>query len=90
MPYIKKEDRGRLLEAGLGEFLENIQYSAPLSSGDLNFIITKILLEALGPCPNYTRFNEIIGVLECCKQEIYRRKVAKYEDKKIEENGDVY
>jgi len=31
-----------------------------------------------------------MGVLECIKQEFYRRAVAPYEDKKKEENGDVY
>jgi len=31
----------------------------------------------------------MIGVLECVKQEFYRRKVAPYEDIKIIENGDI-
>jgi len=30
------------------------------------------------------------GVLENVKQEMYRRLAAPYEDKKAEENGDVY
>lgn len=89
MPYIKEEDRVRWKEAGLGELLEYIEYHASPLAGDLNYIITKILLEALGTCPNYARFNEIIGVLECCKLEMYRRRVAPYEDTKIKENGDV-
>ena len=59
-------------------------------AGDLNYIITMILSKALGENPNYARLNEIMGVLECCKLEMYRRKVAKYEDQKISENGDVY
>ena len=37
----------------------------------------------------YENFNAMIGALECCKQEYYRRIIAPYEDKKIEENGDV-
>jgi hypothetical protein len=34
--------------------------------------------------------DEVVGVLECAKLEIYRRIAAPYEDKKIVENGDVY
>lgn len=33
---------------------------------------------------------EIIGVLRCASNELYRRKIALYEDKKIQDNGDVY
>ena len=39
---------------------------------------------------NYTNINEVIGVLECAKLELYRRVAAPYEDEKIEQNGDVY
>lgn len=33
---------------------------------------------------------DILGVLEGAKLELYRRKIALYEDIKIKENGDVY
>jgi len=38
----------------------------------------------------YSLLNEVMGVLECCKQEFYRRPVADYENKKLDLNGDVY
>ena len=38
----------------------------------------------------YSEINSVIGVLECAKMELYRRIAAPYEDKKCEENGDVY
>ena len=38
---------------------------------------------------SYQTYNDIVGVLDCAKMEIYRRLVAKYEDAKVEENGDV-
>ena len=89
MPYIEQKERSDWMQsAGLEKLLSYIKRTTP--PGVLNFIMTKILLKALEQNPNYTRFNEIIGVLECCKQEIYRREVALYEDQKIEENGDVY
>lgn len=39
---------------------------------------------------DYQHYNEVIGVLECAKLEMYRRCVAGYEDMKINVNGDVY
>jgi len=38
----------------------------------------------------YASLNEVIGVLECVKQEFYRKKVVPYEKRKIKENSDVY
>ena len=44
----------------------------------------------LGSRVEYARINELIGVLECAKLELYRRIAVPYEDTKIAENGDVY
>jgi hypothetical protein len=60
------------------------------SAGELNFQITCLAKRFLGDKPNYAKFNEVVGVLECAKLELYRRMVAPYEDTKITENGDVY
>ena len=38
----------------------------------------------------YYHYNQLIGVLECAKLELYRRLVTPYEDIKITDNGDVY
>ena len=61
----------------------------PGKPGTLNYMITKVVHWWLGENPNYERYNAAIGVLECAKQELYRRKVSPYEDEKINENGDV-
>ena len=61
-----------------------------LVGGDLNYIITTACLGFVGAAPSYARFNEAIGALECAKLELYRRMVAPYEDRKANENGDVY
>jgi len=79
MPYIKYDRDG--LASG---FID------PDNAGELNFVITSTLLRYLGHGADYAAFNEVIGVLECAKLEMYRRMIAPYEDKKIEENGDVY
>jgi hypothetical protein len=39
---------------------------------------------------SYQTLNDVLGALEGCKLELYRRQVAPYEDKKIQANGDVY
>ena len=82
MPYIKVEDRERLYDA---DFC-NIE-----TAGELNFAITILCKEYLfnkGEC--YQTYNDIIGALEGCKMEMYRRKVAPCEDTKIKENSDVW
>ena len=60
--------------------------------GDLNYTITRLCdayICARGGA-SYTLLNEVIGVLECAKLELYRRIAAPYEDKKLQANGDVY
>lgn len=85
MPYIKKQDREALDKA-----------IAPLASmlsvrglGDLNYVITKLVI-GRARSVHYSEMATWIGTLECAKLELYRRMVAPYEDKKKEENGDVY
>lgn len=80
MPYIKQEDRLPIPEM------------VPESAGDLNYLITKLLLEYIDEKGgmSYTVVNEVVGVLECAKLELYRRLAAPYEDEKRELNGDVY
>ena len=56
----------------------------------LNYVFTSLILRWLGDKPNYAKYNEVIGVLECVKLEFYRRAVSVYEDSKLIENGDVY
>lgn len=87
MPYIKSKQKDRF--ASLDVALEiNTVFTNP---GELNWLLTKCCLSYLNSKEeNYQTYNDIIGVLECCKLEMYRRKIAKYEDKKIAENGDVY
>jgi hypothetical protein len=79
MPYVTKQSR-KELDAG----------AVPNKVGELNYCITKLVNRFLGIGPGYSDYNDVIGVLECAKLEMYRRAVAPYEDKKIEENGDVY
>ncbi len=87
MPYIKKEDRGELDE--VAETVAKIIDNSPneVKDGKLNYLMTKILKKVYPR--RYFEFNRAIGLLECIKQEFYRRDVGGYEDEKIKENGDV-
>lgn len=86
MPYIHIYDRE--LHKELLEAIKNTAVPVP---GHMNFLITALLsryLEDNGK--SYQTYNELIGVLECAKLELYRRLIGPYEDTKIKENGDVY
>ena len=82
MPYIKPERRQALRE---------YDYSPlPKTAGELNSVYTRLLDRVLGNNPSYDDINTVIGVLECCKEELYRRVAVPYEDRKIGEHGDAY
>lgn len=87
-PYIDHYSRTRFKNM-LDDIDKYIKITRP---GDLNYFITKILLKYIkdGGKPRYYIYNEVIGVLECIKQELYRRVVAVYEDVKKDMNGDVF
>lgn len=85
-PYIKKEDR-ICWDFWLSH---EIRPQNITKAGTLNYIITKLCLHFLnlhGEC--YDTYNMIIGVLECAKQEFYRKQISIYEEIKIKENGDL-
>jgi hypothetical protein len=89
MPYIKVQGRIKFDAPSCEDPMEWIGSVAD-NAGDLNFAVTSILkayLHKKGEC--YATHNEIMGMLDCCAKEWYRRKVAPYEDQKIKENGDV-
>jgi hypothetical protein len=87
MPYVAYVFRE--IWAGLVDPLA-AQIDERVDAGTLNYMVTRVVRAALGPRPDYERFNTLIGVLEAAKLELYRRMVAPYEDRKITEHGDVY
>ena len=80
MPYIDIDSRKLVEQFG------------PLDAGDLNYSITKLVCSYLlnKPRSNYCALNEVIGVLDCVKFELYDRIVRPYEYMKQIKNGDVY
>lgn len=83
MPYISREARMEFFDCG----------RIARKPGELNYLMSQLIRQYLGmhgPTVGYTTYNEVIGVLECLKLEVYARLVRPYEDKKISENGDVF
>ena len=86
MPYIKAEERTD----------EHLKF--PENAGQLNWSLTRNIQAYIArqtherslPAPNYALYNEVMGVLACMQQELYRRVIAPYEDQKANENGDVF
>lgn len=80
MPYITQSERNVLKQRGF-----------PETPGALNYELTMLCLNFLRERgESYSTINVIVGALECCKLEFYRRAAAPYEDVKIASNGDVY
>ena len=84
MPYVKQELRNLL-----NPLIDQLMAGTP---GEANYILTRFLLNYMKGRQkvDYALLNEIMGILESVKQEFNRRVVVPYEDKKKEENGDVY
>ena len=80
MPYIHPSRRDDIDHGG-----------APATPGELNYLFTSQAVRYLRLTGiSYTSINDVIGALECCKLELYRRLAAPYEDDAIVRNGDVY
>jgi hypothetical protein len=92
MPYITPNYRKELepLIDALSQKINEIHKLNPNQTRDglMNFSLTEIIHQVF-PNPRYTDMNEIIGFLECCKLEYYRKTASPYEDKKESENGPV-
>ena len=86
MPYIKKGDR-----VIIDNILLNQLDMLTLDEGQMNYVITKLCRKYIDDHggESYKNYNALIGLMECAKLELYRRKVSIYEDVKITENGDV-
>lgn len=84
MPYIEGTERF-YSDVTMGD------YRAARDPGTLNYQFTMLCLDYIKDVgEKYQTYNDIIGALEACKLEFYRRAIAPYEDQKIKENGDVY
>lgn len=89
MPYITRDAREmhNPLIAQIVKQLKDTTRDERL--GEINYIFTKIILGAFPEQRRYCDYNNAIGILECCKMELYRRFAVPYEESKIQINGDL-
>lgn len=92
MPYIKQEQR-EIVDNDIEEIAKHIarlQLDDPEINieGVMNYIITKLIYRVYST-PSYREINDVMGMLECVKQEYYRKQAAPYEDQKEVQNGPV-
>lgn len=82
MPYILKKQREKYRIGGKAHIP---------TPGELTYLLVHLVRIYMKDKPDsYQIFNEVVGCLECCKQEFYRRIMAPYEDQKLKDNGDVF
>lgn len=97
MPYITKDKRqavGDQLGYLIDAVVETSNGDISALPGILNYCITVLIKSTYRIVSgkqklSYADHNSAIGMLECAKQEFYRRNTAPYEDEKAIENGDV-
>ena len=95
MPYIT-EDKRHELDSFIDDIhrqLVNMRLDdeSTNTEGNLNYLITRLLMMVYGDknSTRYAQINDAIGMLECCKLELYRKVAAPYEDQKAFDNGEV-
>jgi hypothetical protein len=89
MPYIKPENRNKYTSSinNLVNLLTNDGCEADV--GEINYVISSVIWKLFKNKRRYKTGNDLMGVLECVKQEFYRRQLAELENEKIKENGDI-
>jgi hypothetical protein len=84
MPYIPEDHRPEL-----NKILDHVNVAA-MTPGDMNYFISMLVWRKFKVKPGYAAGNELVGILECVKQEFYRRQLAPYEDQVRVINGDLH
>ena len=91
MPYLKQNTRD-VLDGALNDLIRQAQIltkGGESWAGIVNYCATRLTLGVL-PKVDYAHLSQAVGTLYCTAAEFYRRKVAPYEDQKVQENGDVF
>jgi hypothetical protein len=93
MPYIKREDRPvlkSLVEDIVREVKEHHDFDT--WGGKLNYVVSLLLTELFDLSHNNARYLQLqtaIGILECVKLELYRRRGTAIEESARERNGEI-
>lgn len=86
MPYLREANK-QYFEKLIAE----LKRCGIANGGELNYLFTEIINQYhVTNTKRYETMNTVVGALESCKTEYQRRIVGPYEDKKREENNEVY
>ena len=91
MPYIPNSRRAEL-DAHIEHLVAAIKHPGrwDATAGDLNYAITRMMLECCPMGERYWGMSAVRGVVQDAVDEFYRRKMAPYEDEQKDKSGDVY
>lgn len=87
MPYIDKFEKDAVDADFIGTVFQGSR--SPKTPGRLAYAIYRVCLNYLGRAARFSDFALVCGVLVCMVFELYRRRIAPYEDVAIAKNGDV-
>lgn len=90
MPYIEESlrDKVDMYISGLASTFVTNSDLREKREGVINYIVTRLIIKLYHV--SYSELCKAIGTLICVCLELYRRKLAPYEDEKMKEHGDVY
>ena len=89
IPYIDQEQR-EVFDVHMTTVALNLVNLFDANPGVINYILTKFFKEIVkAKGETYQTYNDILGAIEGAKLELYRRDIAIYENRKINENGEV-
>ena len=84
MPYITQEDRCKYINT------LKMEFPSDCKKGELTYILYALALKYIrAKGVSYTNISDAIGCLIDSAEEIRRRILNPYEDKKIKDNGDI-
>jgi hypothetical protein len=86
MPYISGEDKQKY-EPALSELRKLIDLDS--KKGELTYLVYCLGMEWFKDRESYTNISTAISCLDDAKEELRRRYLNPYEDKKLIENGEV-
>ena len=87
MPYVKNIDRDPELRPKLDKIVKLMIDSGIVANGDLNYILFALCKRSVKP--SYNNYKNFLAELHEAEEEIRRRFLVPYEERKILENGDV-
>lgn len=85
MPYITQGKRAQT-DTEIDALIAKLQ---KMGLGDAVYAVYRLLTKLYGNKDSFTVKAQALSVLQAVELEYYRKVIAPYEDKKIQENGEI-